>query len=239
MSFVWSESIQQTQDLISCWLEGGVHSCSKDTRTLSLNVLAATGFNKSFKFRPWRGDERQSNAELSYRDALQIILDNAIVLLVLGPKLLSSHFLPLSWQRVGKAASAFQTYMQKMVDEETQPLNRDKKGSSGLMASFVRAGNEYATNSDSAEARTKGLSIDEIFGNIFVINFAGHDTTANTLAFGVLLLAAHPKIQAWVAEEVRNHCQSPSPETWQYDDLFPKLVRCQAVMVSTLFHRVI
>lgn len=236
MSFVWSESIQQAHDLISSWLKDGVRSCSRDTRTLSLNVLAAIGFKESFKFRHWRGDEKHSNVDLSYRDALQVILDNALLLLILRPKFLSSRYLPMSWQRVGKAASAFEAYMRKMLDEEMRSLDQGAKGSGSLMVSLVRAGDDYSTGSGSVDSPTKGLSVDEIFGNIFVINFAGHDTTANTLAFGVLLLAAHPEVQAWIAQEVRYHIKGESPILWQYNDLFPKLVRYQAVMVSRSSH---
>ena len=35
----------------------------------------------------------------------------------------------------------------------------------------------------------------------FII-FASHDTTANDLTFIMLLLAANPDVQAWMAEEV-------------------------------------
>ncbi|KAJ4353464.1 uncharacterized protein N0V89_005193 [Didymosphaeria variabile] len=230
MSFVWSESLQQAQDLIEAWTKDKVHSFSKDTRTLSLNVLAAEGFNKPFNFRHWKGNEKHSDAKLSYRDALQIILDNALLLLVLRPKLLSSRFLPQSWQRVGKAAAAFQGYMRQMLDEEMQSLNQGAKGSGSLMTSLVRAGDAYSTGRSGVNDRTKGLSVDEIFGNIFVINFAGHDTTANTLAFAILLLAAHPEVQTWLTQEARYVCKDTKPETWQYNELFPRLVRCQAVM---------
>ncbi|KAF1949760.1 cytochrome P450 monooxygenase [Byssothecium circinans] len=235
MSFVWSESLQQAQDLIACWTKDGIKSCSRDTRTLSLNVLAATGFKKSFKFRHWKRDEPQStDADLSYRDALQIILDNALLLLILRPKFLSFRYLPKSWQRIGKAAAAFEGYMRQMMDEEMQSLNQGTKGSGSLMTSLVRAGDAYSKGSANDGNRIKGLSVDEIFGNIFVINFAGHDTTANTLAFGVLLLAAYPEVQNWIAEEVRRFCKEMEPKSWQYNDLFPKLVRCQAVMYEIL-----
>jgi hypothetical protein len=236
MNFVWSESIQQARDLTQCWLKERVRSCSKDTRNLSLNVLAATGFKKSFKFRPWKGTQSQNDGELSYRDALQIILDNALLLLILRPKLLSSRYVPKSWQRIGKAASAFQTYMQQMLKEEISLRHQSTKGSGRLMMAMVRAGDEYSPGSVSDDARAKGLSVDEMFGNISVINFAGHDTTANTLAFCMLLLASHPHVQAWVAEEIKYHCKNASSTSWQYSELFPKLVRCQAVMVSRPTH---
>lgn len=55
MSFVWAESVRQAQGMILSWLakrndQEGFYSMAKDTRTLSLNVMAACGFRRSFDF---------------------------------------------------------------------------------------------------------------------------------------------------------------------------------------------
>src|SRR5436189_4261155 len=99
MTFVWDETIQQTHQMLESWTRKAlqhIFSISKDTRTLSLNVLAATGFRRSYKF-------RSANEAESYRDALQTVLDNAIMLMVMSPKLLSLPFAPDSWRRVDRA----------------------------------------------------------------------------------------------------------------------------------------
>jgi hypothetical protein len=232
MDFVWSESIRQAQDLARAWTTDGIYSCSKDTRTVSLNVLAATGFRKSFAFKRSNGEDTQGEYDdFSYCGALQTILDNAVLLLVLRPDFLLSRYLPKSWKRIGTAAKAFQQYMSRMLEEEIELLRQGKKGSESLMTALIRAGDSYIKPSEDTDVRTKGLSVDEIFGNIFVINFAGHDTTANTLAFSILLLAAYPGVQSWLAEEVARETYGVEPENWKYNELFPRLVRTQAVMV--------
>ena len=103
------------------------------------------------------------------------------------------------------------------------------------MTSFVRAldthQKEEAALKSNEGVPSKGLTVEEIFGNNFVINFAGHDTTANTLAFSMLLLAANPKVQDWVAEEVRQVTKGNDSETWEYNELFSNLKRCRAVLV--------
>ncbi|KAK6605674.1 hypothetical protein H4I95_05480 [Botrytis cinerea] len=129
-------------------------STAKDTRTLPLNVLAATGFRKSYKFRS--SSEAGHDEAGSYRDA-----------------------------RVGRAAADFKKYMENVLDEESSSLKEGKAGNGTLMASLVRAlgahqKEEIASSRQTAQSPSKGLTVDEIFGNIFVINFAGHDTTANT-----------------------------------------------------------
>jgi hypothetical protein len=231
MSYVWSESLQQASDMARSWNTDEFKSCSKDTRTLSLNILAATGFKKPFAFRP-AGEDAVEDSKLSYRDSLQVILDNIIPLPILRPRFLTYPVLPKSLQRVGRAATAFKKYMVQMLDEEMASLKQENSGSGSLMTSLVRAGDSYSKHSEGSEAKMTGLSVDEIFGNIFVINFAGHDTTANTLAFSILMLAAYPDIQGWLAEEVQDATKGANVEKWEYSALFPKLVRCRALMVS-------
>ena len=239
MTFVWDESINQAREMLKSWLtavEPELPSFAKDTRTLSLNVLAATGFHRSYGFRSSVAgitDEAQT-----YRDALQTVLDKAIFLMLVPPRLLRLPFLPKSWVRVGNAAGSFKSYMIQMLGQETTLLNQGKAGTGSLMTSFVRAldthQKEAATvkgNSDHPTA--KGLTVDEIFGNIFVINFAGHDTTANTLAFGMLLLAVNPEVQDWVSYELQEIITNGQDEKLEYSEIFPKLLRCRAVMVCS------
>jgi cytochrome P450 len=238
MGFVWNESLSQAREMLQSWTssaEPGIPSVAKDTRTLSLNVLAATGFRRSYKFRS--SGQQGTDEARTYRDALQTVLDNAIFLMLVPPRLLLFPFLPRSWARIGKAAADFKQYMMHMLDEETSLLERGKTGTGSLMTSFVRAldthQKEEATVKSSADqSPSKGLTVDEIFGNIFVINFAGHDTTANTLAFSMLLLAANPEVQDWVAEELQEVAKDGDSERWDYSVLFPELKRCRAVLVS-------
>ena len=236
MTFVWDETVRQTRQMLESWTSKAVEhipSISKDTRTLSLNVLAATGFRRPYKFRSASEPRKIVDEAGSYRDALQTVLDNAIMLMVMPPKLLSLSFAPESWRHVARAAADFKKHMIRMLDEETTYLNEGKSGSGGLMTSFVRALDmkQKEDAKDNAGSPTpKGMTVDEIFGNIFEINFAGHDTTANTLAFSILLLAAYPDVQDWVAEELQE--LTPAHEKWEYSALFAKLKRCKAILVN-------
>ena len=225
----------------SCQDSDGIQSVQKDTRTLSLNVLAATGFRKSYDFRSSAETASQDEA-VSYRDALQTVLDNAILIMIIPYKYLQGPLVPKNLVRVGNAARSFKKHMMQMLEDETKALQEKKPGSEGLMGSFVRAldthEKEVVTQPGlkSSKGGKKGLSINEIFGNLFVTNFAGHDTTANTLAFTMLLLAVHPEIQAWVAEELSaiEPVRTTPVDEWDYDTVFPHLKRCQAVLLETL-----
>jgi cytochrome P450 len=236
---VWSESLSQARDMLSLWTRPGgtgTLGLAQDTRTLSLDVLAATGFRRSYQFRA--SSEPSVDKARDYRDALKIVLDNALLLMIAPPRLLSLPILPKSWARIGQATIDFRQYMMDMLDEETSLLSQGKPGTGSLMTSFVKAlgdnqRNEIDIKHDAVGPNIKGLTLSEILGNIFVINFAGHDTTANTLAFGMLLLATYPEVQSWVAEELQEIISDGRSETWDYDALFPRLKRCQAVLVSS------
>lgn len=226
MRTVWEESLRQTRQMIEDWTSHGISSVADDSRTVSLNVLAAIGFRKSFQFRNSEKEIPEATGRLSYRNALQIVLDNAILMMLVPRKHLRYFWLPDSMRRIGKAGDDFGMHMQEMLDNELAILNRGEKGSGGLVSSLVRALDVHQKD------HTKGMSAEEIFGNMFVINFAGHDTTANTLAFAMLLLSAYPDVQEWVSGEVNRATAGLKGEDWDYGTLFPQLIRCRAVMVS-------
>jgi len=46
------------------------------------------------------------------------------------------------------------------------------------------------------------MNAQEVMGNMFIMLFAGHETTANTLHYSLLLLAQHPEIQQLVLDEI-------------------------------------
>ncbi|KAF2846612.1 cytochrome P450 [Plenodomus tracheiphilus IPT5] len=236
MKFVWKESLDQAKQMLATWTtstatKDGIFSVAKDTRTLSLNVLAATGFGRSFSFKSASEGTSETDTASSYRDALSTVLDNAILLMLIPRRYLSFPFLPKSLQRIGTAAEEFQHHMERMIEEENAAFKAGKHGAGGLMTSLIKASNIHDTKGD-GPSQPQGLSVEEIYGNIFVINFAGHDTTANTLAFSMYLLATAPKVQDWVTEEVRRVISDDGD--WEYGRLFPQLLRCRAVLLETL-----
>lgn len=91
------------------------------------------------------------------------------------------------------------------------------------MTSLIRA---------SSDSGKDGLSEAEIFGNIFVFNFAGQDTTSHTLAYALVLLAGHPEVQDWISEEKRHVSPKSDCGDWEYEKTYPRLKRCLAVLVS-------
>ena len=101
------------------------------------------------------------------------------------------------------------------------------------MASVLRASDEAAKEAGADKSRLC-LTDNEIFGNIYIYNVAGHETSAVTLAYTIALLACFPEWQDWASLELdvvfgeREVCET------DYEQAYPKLNRCLALMVSSL-----
>ena len=82
------------------------------------------------------------------------------------------------------------------------------------------------------------LELQELLGNAFIFLLAGHETSAHTLVWALLLLALHPDEQAAAHEEVLRVLGPPSlpsspSSTMNYDQL-SLLPYCQGVMNEAL-----
>lgn len=246
MKFVWDESLRQAQGMLTSWdslttTTTGIPSVQQDLKTLAINVLAATAFKKSSEF---RGSAEPQDEGSSYRNTLQTVLDNAILIMLISYRYLRGPFVPKKLVRIGDAARSFKSHMVEMLEEETSALRENRSGSGGIMSSFVRAlsvhEREAATSPEITASKDgkRGLSVDEIFGNVFTLNFAGYDTTAHTLGFALYLLAIHPEVQDWLAEEIAAAVVAGRPQddiqAWDYQSLFPRLRRCRVILLETL-----
>jgi hypothetical protein len=56
---------------------------------------------------------------------------------------------------------------------------------------------------------------------------------SNTLTYCLYLISVQPEIQEWIREEIQHVLGSDSNvEVWEYEDAFPRLRRCLALMVG-------
>jgi cytochrome P450 len=229
---VWSESIYLAEDMVEYWNRTNpVKTVAPDTRTLTLSVLSRAGFGKSFKFEG-ATEKKATDQSMTYKESLQTILENCILIMAFGPKTL--HKLKgysKLFAKCSDACDSFFKYMSSVYEAEKKAAADSSASSSlndyNLMAQLVRA--------SQAPDEVNGLTEQEIYGNMFVINFAGHDTTAHSFCFAIYFLAAHPEVQDWVADELH---QVLGPESnqqdWNYHRDFPKLKRTLAVLYETL-----
>jgi len=129
---VWSETIQLAHDMLAYWTsKKSIPHSADDMRTLSLHVLSRAGFGKSFKFEGH--DERRSASPSSnYKESLQCVLENLVLILGLGRKFLSIPWLPQKLRTVHEACVAFQTYMTHLYAEEKCAHSEGRAGDHNL-----------------------------------------------------------------------------------------------------------
>jgi len=239
-SLVWYEAIRQSEDMAASWLgqaAKGTTEVASDTATLALHVLTCVGFGLSY---PFHAGVRKLPAghSMTYRDALSLCLRNIITFALFPKKYLSLSFLPEKLRLLGQATREFQRYMEEMLAHERDVTQKSEGRVSNLMGALVRASDETEQSIEESTPSSHGLSDDEIFGNIFAFNLAGHETTANTVAAAIVLLAANPEYQIWLAEELQHiFGQNTDPKDFSYEEAFPKLQRCMAVMVLSVSNR--
>lgn len=70
-----------------------VRSIADDTRTLSLHIFSAAGFGKYYPFQGHE-DKSPSSVATNYKESLQAILDNCVLLFVLGTEFIKKRWLP-------------------------------------------------------------------------------------------------------------------------------------------------
>lgn len=155
---VWKESIAQATDMGRYWSsQPSVETVAHDTRTLSLNVMSRAGFGKSY---PFKGHHEPQVAlegtTMSYKEALQTILENSIVIMMFGTKFLARPWLPPFFKRLHYACTSFQGYMTEMFEAEKRNSYQGMSTDRNLMKSLVAASYEETSGS---------LTEHEIYGN--------------------------------------------------------------------------
>jgi cytochrome P450 len=233
---VWTSSLSQAKGMLEYWTQRApqpVRTVAEDTKTFTLNVLAAALFSKPYPFEG-RQESKLKNAtgeadvSYLYRDSLSKILSNIIVIFIFGgEKLKNSTWLPKSWQEAGNAVATFKKYVVSLIEQEKTNYQNGVHNRNDLVAALVRS-----TMAQKKEGRDMTFTEQDIISNTFVYAFAGNDTTAITLAHMIVNLAAHPETQEWVAEEIRHYYPEKDSTEWAYSN-WSKLKRCQAVAVST------
>lgn len=250
---VWEESGRQADGAMEKWLRGAggdaggkeVRSTQEDTTRVAFNVLSAAGFGLAYAFSDRSGlsdEDKAAGRKMSYRDALDLMINDfpSLVVYVLARR----YGWPLwaMWGGIAAIATArhdYKKYMQDMLLKEREDIRTGDPagaGSGSLMSVLVKE-SDRGLQDEGATGKAKGsknaplMTDDEMLGNLFVYNLAGHDTTAGALNYAVTLVACEPQWQEWLAEEI-DAVTSEDETGLKYSAVFPKLHRCLALMVG-------
>lgn len=249
---VWDEAARQAEGTRKKWFQvsqedpSGVRSTKTDTTQIAFNVLSAAGFGEVFDFDDAEARlsgvseaDKKNGHTMSYRESLLYMLEDIVSLIMYTVGRTAGWPIWAMWGKIKVMAAAwgeYDMYMREKLQKEREEIRAGivaTGAKENLMSALIRNSDKGLEESASSKSGSKSgpvMTDEEILGNLFVYNLAGHDTTAGALNFAVTLLACEPKWQEWIAEEVDTITKEDQTGL-KYNMVFPKLHRCLALMV--------
>lgn len=240
-ALVFGESISQARQMLDSDIgdsNGVTNTTMQGMKTVAINVLGLAAFGIPL---PWKKSENEQPAyghRLTYMEATKIVVENLVAAAVFPARLLLLPMFPPAWQSIGHAKNEFPIHTRRMLEQERLVQARGKETRSNLMSMLVRMEGKKGNPDGKATSRAQTLSEEEVQGNLFVFTSAGFDTTANTMAYALAELATRPQWQDWLYEEIHAVVGGKSIDELEYNEIFPRLPRCLALMVSPTSCRV-
>lgn len=220
-------------DLMLSMPNGVSNSAIRGLRTIAINVLAKIAYGQQRKFGLFQLP-KDPKSNMNYVDGVSLCAELLVLAALLPIKLLTSPVMPKVVQTLGPALQQLPFLTKDMLDQERKRNASGAALGDNIMSSLVRLSDEGQSqeHGKQPEIAKQYLTEGEIAGNMFIFTVAGFDTTANTMAYAVTLLAAKPEWQIWIQEELDHVFDVQEGEVSDYATLFPKLSRCLALMVS-------
>lgn len=242
-ALVFREIIVQTNGMIETWVDSlgkrdePLTTVSADITRLTINVISYVGFGLRLL---WPGQSLAPGSDaaaakyasldapkghtLSFVDTLVQLLNNILMLMLLPHWLL--RILPFRNTRI--AAAAYQDYvkyMDEMLNERIEAVKRGSRAEEGmdLLGALTEGsfgpGQRDKTRDAKKPIKAPALTRDEILGNAFIMFVAGHETSANTIHFTLINLAANPAAQRRIQRDIDELVGDSDCSTWHYERL--------------------
>ncbi|KAG8779245.1 hypothetical protein FRC15_010281 [Serendipita sp. 397] len=189
---VCEEGVRIVSELFELWAKQGnesrveIEDAVETTAQFALMAIAAAGFGARFT---WDDDQKPPNGyTFTFQKALNVVMSNIFYRIAFSDRILSL------WQKgrdVRDAFNDFKNYMSDMIETRKQQAEEDRRADllSNLIAGAALENSEMETTSQHS------FGDDELVGNVFIFLFAGHETTAHSLAFTLALLSVHQDVQ--------------------------------------------
>ncbi|OLN86258.1 putative cytochrome P450 CYP13A3 [Colletotrichum chlorophyti] len=247
---VWAETAEQATRLAEMVLScpgGKTSDTIPALRTIAINVLSRVAYGHRKPFALAKLPDRP-DAEMSYVDAISLCTELLVFAAMVPGYVLRLPFMPNVARTLGAALQRLPGLTADMLDQERRRIaaphgrspDADGAAPDTIMSTLVRLSDEAKTDGGPGVKGTAAgksyLAEEEIAGNLFIFTAAGFDTTANTMAYAVALLAVNPEWQGWIQAEL-DAVLGPIEEEGEVPDyatVYPRLTRCLAVMFETL-----
>ncbi|KAI5200803.1 hypothetical protein E4T38_06384 [Aureobasidium subglaciale] len=208
-SLVWRETLKQTQVLCEAWSKESSRSLSGDLNALTLSVISLAGFGKQINWTT-SDEEHQDIPEGYIMSFLKAISDTTgfMVAILLFPGWLL-RMTPL--KKANEAHMELDKYLRQMIRNERGRIaagatsdTRAVATRGNLLTSLLEASHSESKSSKNSSdgVQKRAFTEDEVMGNLFIYLLAGYETTANSIYYGLALLAVRPDIQNETIAEI-------------------------------------
>jgi cytochrome P450 len=244
MATVWKESCLQAHSMIDYLAHHTGGETLDGLRSVAINVLGSAAYGYS---QPWspgfaaslsNGNNDEKNwgtGRVAYFKTIALVVDSFIAAVLIPSSIKKLPFMPKELQFIGRQMERVPQYVKEIFDaHRTATKSPESEGgeNSRKKDNVLDMLLQYSQNREKSTS-TNGLYLteDEMSGNLWVFTAAGFDTTANTMGYAVMLLAAHPEYQDWIREEL---CGLGDADIapGEYEKGFGLCPRILAVMVS-------
>ncbi|ETN38263.1 uncharacterized protein HMPREF1541_06294 [Cyphellophora europaea CBS 101466] len=230
---VWRESWARMDELMEKLVRAGrmtLEEVRKESGILAMHVLGKAAFGSAHGHGEEGVASNHTGHRLSYLECLEVMYPNLMGVILFGGLKTSvpDWILPKPLKRVKTAVEEYRLYLLEAVQRQQKKGTQQGGAVADLATLLVRA-NDAEKEED---PKSGHLTAAELYGNMFIFNIAGYETTAMSLSFAIPYLAAFPDVQAWARDEVDE--VFGKSDTLSYEEAYERLPRVRAVMYETL-----
>ncbi|KAI9509037.1 cytochrome P450 [Russula earlei] len=203
-SLVWAETLRVYRDIITTegWTQKDVvilDPVQTYTTRLAFLVISACGFGLSF---PWKDETKSDNGGMGIHEAMRIWA-STVTLRAITPSW--AYRLPFKLFRdITISTQMLRDSLGKMILERRAEMNSETTASNvekkDIFTLLVRASEEDSKlQLSDSELVSENITT---LGNVFALMFAGHETTASTIAATIGLLGLYSEIQEDIYKKI-------------------------------------
>ena len=232
---VFNETLEQTEAMLALWqgLDGDaktLRTVAEDTMRLSLNVIGRAGLGRKMgwpsSMQRAEGDDKgetTNDHKLSFTESLHYLLKN-IYFVMIFPKWLLRQAPSPKIRKTLDSYYEWAAYMKEMLASKRKLVEagEDETATIDLIGNLVKEQDKQAD--DKIDSTQAGLGDEEIMGNLFMMTIAGHETSANSIHFSLLLQALNPEVQKQVQAELDDILQGRKPSDLNYEHDMSRLM---------------
>ncbi|KAJ7269924.1 cytochrome P450 [Mycena rebaudengoi] len=222
---VWTRTAKTYRDMIEVegWEKKDVVEIpiiQKHTLKLAFLIISNCGFGFPST---WAVPPEAADGGMPIQELLRLVTESEFTYVIVPKWLMHLPIPKFKKARIGR--DRLSRYMRQQVAERKARVAAGGDLSADLFTMLVKA------NQD--ESNKYQLDDQELIGNVFVFMFAGHETTAYSLAATLGFMAIHPNIQDEVVEQIMSVVGSEPWSCTEYED-YSKLDKVLAIFYEAV-----